>query len=429
MKYYPVLFVFLALGLVCSIPVMGVTTYLGGSPQIEAALSGTNEFTPGQDAIIRVTVWNSGVNTLKFVTKGTIERDDLPTTAKMVTVGLSAGNAPLVIKTDPQVIGDLKSQAMTTVSIASKITSDATYGEYQIPLTIRYTYLSSSDQEAADVLQFNYKQVNETIPITIKIKPQVKIEVLDVVSENMNIGTEGYLNLTIKNIGLEDGKKASVKILRNGASPIIPTDNSVFIGDFPHNSTVTCRYKVAVSGEAEKQSYPVDVLVMYENREGEVITSAPDTIGIAVGGKNSFIIASEPVEVVQGSQSVIQVVYQNQGSTIAYHAQARLSAVEPFKSSDDTAYLGDMIPGQNATARYQVTVDDAAAVGNYTLDTEVRYRDALENSQVSDPFNVPVVVQPGSGTAGLIQLLGIIGIIALIGIGAGYYLLVMRKKK
>jgi hypothetical protein len=429
MKYYQIVIIFLALGIWCTLPVMGVTTYLGGSPQMSAAISGTNEFTPGQDVTIKVIVWNSGVNNLKFVTKGTIERDDLPTTAKMVTIGLSAGNAPLIIKNDPQVIGDIKSQGMATVSIATKITSDATYGEYQIPLTLRYTYLASSDQEAADTLRFNYQQVNETIPITIKIKPQVKIEILEAVPENLNVGAEGFLNLTIKNIGLEDGKKASVKILRNGASPIIPTDSSVFIGDFPHNSTVTCRYKVAVSGEAEKQSYPVDVLVMYENREGDVVSSAADTIGIPVGGKIIFTIASGTVQVAQGSQSVIQVVYQNRGNTIAYHAQARLSAVEPFSSSDDTAYLGDMKPGENATARYQVNVDDAAGVRDYTLDTEIRYRDALDNSQVSDSFNLQVQVQPKPAAGGLIQVVAIIGIIALIGIGAGYYLLVMRKKK
>ncbi len=74
-------------------------------------------------------------------------------------------------------------------------------------------------------------------------------------------------------------------------------------------------------------------------------------------------------------------------------------------------------------------VDDAAVVRDYSLNTEVRYRDALDNSQVSDSFNVQVTVQPRPASGGLIQALGIIGIIAIIGIGAGYYLLVMRKKK
>ena len=429
MKSFKMIFVFLVLGLCCPLPVMGVTTYLGGSPRMSAALSGTNEFTPGQDASIKVIVWNNGVNDLKFVTKGTIDRDDLPTTAKMVTVELSAGNAPVMVKNDPQSVGDIKSQGKVTVAIATKITSGAHEGEYQLPLTIRYTYLASSDQDSTDILRYNYRQVNETIPITIKIKPQVHIEVLEAVPENLNVGSEGYLNLKIKNTGFEDGRKATVKIVRNGASPIIPTDSSVFIGDFPHNGTVTARYKVAISSEAEKQTYPVDVVVMYENRDGDMVTSASDTIGIPVGEKTAFAITSGTVQVIQGSQSVIQVEYQNNGTTIAYHSQARLLAVEPFKSSDDTAYLGDLKPGEKATAHYQISVDNAAVAREYMLDTEVRYRDALDNSQVSDTFNVPVQVQEKPASGGLMPVLAALGVIALTGIGAGYYLLVMRKKK
>jgi len=429
MKSFKMIIVFLVLGLCCTLPVMGVTTYLGGSPRMSAAIAGTNEFTPGQDTTISVTLQNSGVNNLEFVKIGTIERDDIPTTAKLVTVGLSAGDAPVVVKNDPQALGDIKSRGVVSISFHTKILSDATEGEYQLPLTISYTYLASSDQGSSDVLQYNYKQVSETIPITIKIKPQVRIEVLESVPENLYVGAEGYLNLKIKNAGIEDGKKAVVKLIRNDASPIIPTDNSVFIGDFPRNGTVTSRYKVAISSDAEKQTYPVDVVVIYENRDGDVVTSATETIGIPVGGKISFIITSGTVQVMQGSQSLIQVDYQNSGTTIAYHSQARLSAVEPFKSSDDTAYLGDLKPGEKATARYQVSVDDAAVAREYTLDTEVRYRDALDNSQVSGTFNVPVQVQAKPASGGLMQVLAAIGVIVLIGIGAGYYLLVMRKKK
>jgi hypothetical protein len=408
---------------------MGVTTYLGGSPQMSAAISGVNEFTPGQYATIKVIVQNSGVESLQFVKIGTIDRDDLPTTAKMVMVGLSAGNAPVIVKNDPQNVGDIKSQGIVTVSITTKILSNATEGEYQIPLTVRYTYLASSNQDGTDNLQYFYQQRNETFPITIKIKPQVKIEVLEAVPENLNIGSEGYLNLKIKNAGSEDGKKATVTIIRYGASPIIPTDSSVFIGDFPQNGTVTCRYKVAISSEAEKQTYPVDVVVMYENRDGEVVTSASETLGIPVGGKISFTISSGIVQVVQGSQSVIQVEYRNSATSVAYNAQARLSVVEPFKSTDDTAYLGDLKPGETATARYQMSADDTAVIKDYTLDTEVRYRDALDNSQVSDTIKVPVQVQPKPASNGFVQVLPAIGIIALICISAGYYVLVMRKKK
>ncbi|MDO8873782.1 MAG: hypothetical protein Q7V05_13790 [Methanoregula sp.] len=269
MEYHRFIIFVLVMFLGCSMPVMGVDTYLGSSPRMSAELSGINEFTPGQDVTINVIVRNSGVNDLKFVTIGTIERDDLPTTAKMVMEGLGSGSAPVIIKSDLQNVGDIKSQGLFTVPILAKILSNASMGEYQIPLTIRYTYLASADNYANDTLQNYYRVASETIPLTIRIKPLVKIDVIEAVPENLNVGSGGYLDLKIQNIGFEDGKKATVKIIRNGQSPIIPTDSSVFIGDFPRNGTVSCRYKVAVSGNAAQQTYPVDVAVTYENR-GEI---------------------------------------------------------------------------------------------------------------------------------------------------------------
>jgi len=429
MRYYRLIVVFLVLWLCVSTPVMGVTTYLGGHPQISASISGVNEFSPGQDATIKVVVQNSGVQNLQFANGGSINRDDLLTTAKTVSVGLLAGNAPIIVKSGPQIVGDIKSNEIRTVAITTKILPNATEGEYQIPLTISYTYLAASDQPASDILQSNYNQLSETFPITIKIKPQVKVDVLEAVPENLIVGSEGYIDLKIRNAGSEDGKKATVKLIRNGASPIIPTVSSVFIGDFPHNGTVTSRYKVTISGDAEKQKYPVDIVVTYENRDGDLITSDIETIGIPISGKISFTISSGPVQVVQGSQNVIQVEYQNTGVAAAYNAQARLSVVDPFTSTDDTAFLGDLKPGGTATARYQMSADDTAAVKDYTLDTEVRYRDALDTSHGSDIIHVPVQVLPKPASAGIMQALPIIVIISLICIGAGYYFLVMKKKK
>jgi hypothetical protein len=456
MKYCNYLLVFLAFLLICSLPAMGVTTYTGGSPKMSAAISGANEFTPGQDAVITVVIQNSGVSTSKnawvggavttvttrpdlskdnydnnyavWQGSGTITRDDVPMTAKMVTVSLSSGTAPVIVKSDPQNIGDIASAGSKTVTISTKITADATEGEYQLPLTIGYTYLRDADQVAADVLQNNYVTTYETIPLTIRVKPQVQIEVVEATAENLSVGTGGFVTLKIKNLGFEDGKKATVVLLRNGNSPVIPTDSSVFIGDFPRDSVVTCRYKVGISTDAGKQTYPVDVAVTYENREGEVVTSERETIGVPVGGKVTFAIVPESAAVAQGSDQVIAIQYRNTGDIPVYAAQARISAVAPFSSSDNSAYLGDLKPGETATARYTLTAAGDAEVNVYSLDTEVRYRDALENSQISDSFKVPVQVveKPAAGILGILPLLAVIVLIAL---GAGYYLLVMRKKK
>jgi hypothetical protein len=413
----------------CTAPVIAVTKYIDSSPDLSAAINGTNEFSPGHDETISIIVQNNGLNTFKFVDSGTIERDDLPNTAKLVTIGLASGNAPIIIKTDPQRVGDIKGTGTVTVKVNAKILNNATEGRYELPLTIQYKYLASSDQEASENIQFLYKPVTRIIPLVVKIKPGVDIEVLESTPENLNVGMEGYLNIRIKNIGSEDGNQATVKITRNGASPVIPTDTSVFVGNFPSGGIITCRYKVAVSSNAEKQTYPVDMAVTYENKEGAIVTSSPYTFGIPVGAKTEFLVVSVSPSVITGSKEVIRVDYRNAGDTTVYNAQARITAVDPFSSNDDTAYLGDIKPGETATARFGISVNDAALPKEYLLDSEVRYRDALSNSQISDTLKVKVEVIAGSGTASPFSNSLVLLIIIAAIIGAGYYVLVMRTKK
>jgi hypothetical protein len=55
------------------------------------------------------------------------------------------------------------------------------------------------------------------------------------------------------------------------------------------------------------------------------------------------------------------------------------------------------------------------------------YMDAEDNSQISDTIRVPVQVVSNPGTYSAVQILPII-LIVLVAI-AGYYVLILRKKK
>ena len=116
MKFYNAVALLILAAVFCSMPALAVDKYVGGSPEITAYIAGVNQFSPGQDATITVILQNSGTNTAKFTSQGTLADDDLATTAKLVTVGLSQGTAPVVIKTDPQSLGDIKSPGKTTAT-------------------------------------------------------------------------------------------------------------------------------------------------------------------------------------------------------------------------------------------------------------------------------------------------------------------------
>ena len=409
-------------------PAMAGTKYMAGSPQMSAYIAGTNEFSPGQDAKITIVVENTGTNEFKFVQSGIVDREDLPNTAKFVTVGLNAGTAPLVVKSDPQMLGDIKAGSSANAIFTTKINSDAAAGSYMLIVPINYTYLYQAEQYGVDTIQYTYKTTDEIVEIPIKIKPDVSIDVLSAVPEHLNVGTEGYIDMKIKNTGSENGTKAIVKIVRNGNSPIVPTDSSVYIGDFASGSITDARYKVSVAADAERQTYPVDVVVVYQNNEGDFVTSRSDTVGIPVGGKVDFTVISPPAEMNPGNKKVINVEYKNTGETTVYSAQSRISAVDPFTSNDDVAYLGDIKPGASAIASYEVSVDRTATIKEYGLDSEIRYRDALDNTYISDTMKVKINVVQTTGLAAILSNPVYIAIIIAGIIGIVYLILHFRKK-
>ena len=410
-------------------PAMAGTKYLGGSPELAAYINGTNEFVPGSEVRIPVVIENDGMNTGRQVAPDIVTPDTFPATAKFVTVGMSAGDAPLVIKSDPRMIGDLDSQTRTIAVFDAKINADAPGGTYQVPLTIRYTRLDTLSQYSVDQAHYYYVQENATLTIPLLVKPEVIPRVVSVTSEDLVAGGSGYLDLTVRNIGSLDGSNTTIKIVQAPASPVAPLDTSVYIGSFPAGNTISCRYKVAAEKTALNKTYPVNVLVVYQNAEGDFLTSPPETVGARVGSKVDFEILSPPAQINPGGKETIHVEYKNTGDSPIRSATAHISIVDPFTSASDVAFLGDLAPGQSAVAAFELSVTNDATVKSYGLTSEIRYLDALDNTYVSDPITVPVDVKNLTGLTAILSNTVYLSVIILVVFGILYMAWRRRRKK
>jgi hypothetical protein len=203
----------------------------------------------------------------------------------------------------------------------------------------------------------------------------------------------------------------------------------VYIGDFPVGSTVTCPFKVSVDSTAIAKSYPFGVVVNYQNDEGDFVDSQTVTAGVAVGSKVDFAIISPTVTMSPGSKGTIQVEYKNTGESTIRGAEARINAITPFTSSDSVADLGDLAPGQSAVATYQISVVGNAVTKLYGIDSEIRYRDALDNTYISDLMEVPVDVEYPTGIKSILSNNVALSIIVAALIGIAYAVWYFRKKK
>jgi uncharacterized membrane protein len=410
-------------------PVMAAEKVISGPPDLRVSIEGSNEYYPDTMETISVKIENTGTIDFSSQNLANIAREDRPNTAKNVVVTLGNDDAPVTVNTDSQLVGDVKAGARTSTAFEVRINDGAPAGTYVLPVTLEYTYLYHATEFSNDALQYEYRTKEETLPIEIVIKPNVQVTVLSADVVELNAGTEGYLTVSVQNSGQDTGQQATLVLSSVSGSPVTPTDGSYYIGEFAPGETVTANFKVAASTDASGSSYPMNIGITYENSDGDKVTTKLVTIGVPVGEEITFEVVSESFAMYPAEKGTIEVVYKNIGGATAYDATSRISAVDPFTSNDDTAYLGDMAPGETATAYYQVSVSDDATIKSYGLDTEIRYKDSLKNSVISEPMKTEVTIQSRSGLGTIFTNPIVITVFIFVILGAGYYLYQQRKQK
>ena len=69
-----------------------------------------------------------------------------------------------------------------------------------------------------------------------------------------------------------------------------------------------------------------------------------------------------------------------------------------------------------------MSVDKSATVKDYGIDSEMSYRDALDNTYTSTPMKVTVHIVPAKGVVDLLSNPVVLLIIVLAIVAAGYFL-------
>ena len=418
--------------LVCAafliMPASAGVKYTSGSPDMDVKISGTNEFEPGSDASLTVIISNTGEVGTKIIQSDVVTRDDLPSTARLVTIDLLENGAPIKVKTDAQMLGSILSGTTVPATFSITINKDAQPGTYTLNANLKYKYLYYAEQYGTDAMTYTYKDVDELVPLKIKIKENMQLEISNLKTDSMNVGVEGYITMDVKNVGAETGHDTVIRLNRADGSAIVPTDASSYVGEFAPGDVANVKFKASVSNEGEAKTYPVLVYATYKDTNGKDKKSDTETVGVKVGGKVKFEITSEAGSFRPGQKGNLVITYKNIGDTTAYNAQARISAVKPFTSNDDTAYLGDIAPGESVTGVYKVSVASDATEKDYGVDTEIRYRDILDNSQISDSMKAQVKVKSLGNIGDIFTNPIVLTVLVFVLIIAGY-LVYQRKIK
>lgn len=213
------------------------------------------------------------------------------------------------------------------------------------------------------------------------------------------VGILGTLKSDNSNITVKSGPQEA-GTLQQGKQSASPTKFTIEInknapaGTYPLNLELAYKYQknAQVSGDNLDAATGLvtnqGVGIWYEN------TTQNQIIEVKVKKEPYFEVTQVNGSLYPDKGGMLYVTYKNSGEEPAKDATVRLSASDPFSTTDDQAFLGTLKPGESAVAAFDLAVDKAATPKPYALDSEILYEDTEGHNQISDSVKVNTQVLP-----------------------------------
>jgi hypothetical protein len=242
---------------------------------------------------------------------------------------------------------------------------------------------------------FKSEKDSETSVDAVLQQSEMKYETQTVTA----VGILATLTSDNPNINVKSGPQEA-GTLQQGKQSSSPTRFTIEIsknapaGTYPLNLQLSYKYQnnTQVSGDNLDPATGLvtnqGVGVWYENK------TQNQTIMVQVKKEPYFEVTQVNGSLYPDEGGMLYVTYKNTGEEPAKDATVRLSASDPFSTTDDQAFLGALKPGESAVAAFDMAVDKTATSKPYSLDSEILYEDSEGHDQISDSVKVNTQVLP-----------------------------------
>jgi hypothetical protein len=116
-------------------------------------------------------------------------------------------------------------------------------------------------------------------------------------------------------------------------------------------------------------------------------------IPVSIKSEPKLEVAEVKGTLKQGENRVIEVTYTNTRESVAQDTMARIIVMTPLSTEKSIVRLGDIGPGENKTASFEIAATRDATVKNYGIDSEIKYVDEDGETAFSDNLKVHVPLE------------------------------------
>lgn len=371
-------------------------------PDLVPSVEGENVVEPGETVTLNVAVQNRG----SYIGEARASSDhlsglesiDTPGSAIGTLAEFSDGGAPLEVRNGEQKIGSVSPREPAFVSLTVEVDEDAEPGVYEIPVEFDYEYvrIAISDNLEAGGDQGSFQVVRgeetETETVEIRVEETVELEILSIRGEGLRAGDDGLVSATVRNDGHETARDARLNFV--GSDQFTAQDGSKYVGDLAPGETTSADFRVSVSDSYVGGDSPVSLSLEYEDENGVRGKTEPETGGVSVEGDADFGVSAEAEAMYVDSVGAVHATVTNVGDTAVSDARFVLRENPPFQPISDRASLGDLAPGESASASFRVEVSDRAVAQSYPIEGYVEYQDSFDETRKSDTTTDSVEIGP-----------------------------------
>jgi hypothetical protein len=363
-----------------------------GSPELSLTVP-DNRVVPGETKRLNVSIVNDGV-----IRRGGPERFTARvTTARAVTLDI-ADVAGLDIETDDVAVGSVPEGVVGPVPIEITVPEGVPPGRYQLPIEVSYTFTSivTYDEEAPDDNPaFTDRTVTRRLSIPVVVEDRARFRVVDV-STDVQVGDSGTMVASVRNVGTEPAREASVGLASSNADLTFGGSQSAegFVGDWRPGEVKQVTFPVAVADGAELRDYTVTGQVTYTDTDGLVQGSNELRASVRPLAEQAFSLSGVESSLRVNWEGTVTGTVTNEGPAPITDAVVVFQPTNPNFDASETEYaIPDLAPGESAEFAFDVEVSSAADPGSRQLRFAVDYENEDGDARTSDPLTSRVSVE------------------------------------
>ncbi len=298
---------------------------------------------------------------------------------------------------------------------------------------IKYTL--KTDLQAIDGtydLEFKFKREGTNTYSIEKYK-------IDVVSDNavlelirtevseISIGSDGTIDLTIKNLGTKDIKNIFMTL--NDSEDVVKVINlkTMFFENLKSGGEIKVSYKIVVSKLANKKSYTLPLEIKYSDSSNDYLISR--NVGVLLNDNPNMVINITSIgqinnKIFTNNKEKIDVEIYNVGNIDAESVYVELNTT--ITDINPKYFIGSIEKDNYDNVTLEFLTKSDLKSGSYPIEVIVNYKDSsLKQQTIKKVMTVEVIAKKSSNFSLMTIFSGIMSVVLFV-IGLAVLILVLR---